>query len=364
MKIVHIIARFNVGGTATWIGNLSQSLNTAGHKSYILAGNVQEGEEEDSRFLECGGIRVSKLGRRVSLFSDFKALFEIRKRLREIEPDVVNTHTAKAGVLGRLATISLGRNRPAIVHTIHGHLFRGYFNPLGVYIVNLVERNLSRFTDVMLFAGEKVKEDCHNRGIVFQKSSKVVMPGVVVPPSEVVSSEKIAIGWLARFAQVKRPDRVIELAHKYPNVSFFLGGDGPLRSKIENSSPSNCHFVGWTKPEEFWPKCTIALLTSENEALPISLIEAQMYGLPCVATPAGSTIEVVIDQENGFIAKNFEVESLCEGLDQLIKNQSLRQELGKKGKRRALELFSISRQLHDHLEAYKLAIIVGKKPWH
>jgi glycosyltransferase involved in cell wall biosynthesis len=358
MKIVHIIARFNVGGTATWIDNLSQSLNAAGNESYILAGYVQEGEEEDSRFLECGGIRVSNLGRKVSLFSDFKAFFEIRKRLVEIAPDVVNTHTAKAGVVGRLATLSLGRNRPAIVHTIHGHLFRGYFNRLGVYIVNLIESNLSRITDVMLFAGEKVKEDCLHRGIVFQKSSKVVMPGVKVQPSEVISSEKITIGWLARFAQVKRPDRVIELAHKYPDISFYLGGDGPLRSTIEHSAPSNCHFVGWTKPEEFWPKCTIALLTSENEALPISLIEAQMYGLPCVATPAGSTIEVVIDKENGFMAKNFEVESLYEGLDKLINNQSLRKLLGARGKERSTELFSISRQLHDHIEAYKLAISI------
>jgi glycosyltransferase involved in cell wall biosynthesis len=361
MIIIHIIARFNVGGTATWIGNLSQSLNSAGNDSCILAGFVQEGEEEDPRFLECGGIRVPNLGRKVSLFSDFKAFFEIRKKLREISPDVVNTHTAKAGVVGRLATLSLGGNRPAIVHTIHGHLFKGYFNRLGVYLVNLVERNLARITDVMLFAGEKVKEDCLNRGIVFQKSSKVVMPGVMVQSSEMVPSEKITIGWLARFAQVKRPDKVIKLAHKYPNISFFLGGDGPLRSKIEDSAPSNCHFVGWTKPEEFWPKCSIALLTSENEALPISLIEAQMYGLPCVATPAGSTIEVVIDQENGFVAKNFEFESLCQGLDKLMNNQSLRQELGARGKKRALELFSISRQLHDHIEAYKLAINVRKK---
>ncbi len=360
MKVVHIIARFNVGGTATWIANLSQSLNSSGVESYILAGFVQKGEEEDSRFLGCGGIRVSHLGRKVSLFSDVKAFFEIRAKLRELAPDVVNTHTAKAGVVGRLAAISLGKHRPAIVHTIHGHLFRGYFNRVGVFAVNLIERNLSRITDVMLFAGERVKEDCLNRGIVFQRISKVVMPGVMVPAAKAIASKSITVGWLARFAEVKRPDRVIELARRYPKVSFFLGGDGPLRSGLENNAPSNCHFMGWTKPEDFWPRCNIALLTSENEALPISLIEAQMYGLPCVATPAGSTVEVVINGENGFISETFDTESLCQGLDELIDNQSLRESLGAKGKARALELFSIQRQLRDHLDAYKIATSFGK----
>jgi glycosyltransferase involved in cell wall biosynthesis len=182
----------------------------------------------------------------------------------------------------------------------------------------------------------------------------------MVPPATAIASEPITIGWLARFAEVKRPDRVLELAHRYPEVSFFLGGDGPLRSGLENNAPSNCHFIGWTKPEDFWPRCNIALLTSENEALPISLIEAQMYGLPCVATPAGSTVEVVINGENGFISETFETEGLCEGLNQLIDNQTLRESLGAKGKARALKLFSIQRQLHDHLEAYKIAISFGK----
>ena len=94
MRVLHIIARFNVGGTATWISNLSQSLDQAGHKSFVMSGYVQEGEEEDSRFKSIGGVHVPNLGRRIALVGDIKALFEIRAQIKQIDPDVINTHTA------------------------------------------------------------------------------------------------------------------------------------------------------------------------------------------------------------------------------------------------------------------------------
>jgi glycosyltransferase involved in cell wall biosynthesis len=357
MRILHIIARFNVGGTATWISNLSQSLNHAGHESFVLSGRVQKGEVEDSRFKSIGGMHVTNLGRKIALAGDIKALFAIRSQIKQINPDVINTHTAKAGVLGRLAALSLGAKRPALVHTIHGHLFRGYFNKLTVTLISRIESLLSRYTEVMLFAGEKVKTDCMDQGIKHQLESRIVMPGLSSLAPKSRTRTKITVGWLARFAKVKQPKLVLELATIFPEVNFLLGGDGPLRTETVKMAPSNCTFFGWVEsPEEFWAQCDIALLTSDNEALPISLIEAQMCSLPCVTTPAGSASEVVIDGINGFVSREFSSESLGEPLLKLINDSSLRRRLGNQGRIRANEIFSLERQLSDHIEAYQLAI--------
>jgi glycosyltransferase involved in cell wall biosynthesis len=125
---------------------------------------------------------------------------------------------------------------------------------------------------------------------------------------------------------------------------------------VKRATP-NCTFIGWTtSPIKFWAECDIALLTSDNEALPISLIEAQMCSLPCVTTPAGSASEVVIDGINGFVSREFSSESLSEPLLKLINDGSLRNLLGGQGRIRASEIFSLKRQLSDHIEAYQLAI--------
>ena len=128
MRVLHIIARFNVGGTATWITNLSEELVRMGHEVHLLAGEVESNEKEDERFSVLGGIRIKGLSRRVSMFSDLNSIFEIRKQIRAIKPDVINTHTAKAGVVGRIANLLLFSRKAPIVHTVHGHLLTGYFS--------------------------------------------------------------------------------------------------------------------------------------------------------------------------------------------------------------------------------------------
>jgi glycosyltransferase involved in cell wall biosynthesis len=356
MKVVHVIARFNVGGTATWIGNLSKSLVREGHESYVLAGVVQTGETQDPRFEEINGIRIGTLGRKIALWSDLKSILEIRKIIKELSPDVINTHTAKAGVIGRLAAFSLGRNRPAVVHTIHGHLLIGYFGQGGTRLVTLIERFMSRITDVMLFAGERVKEDCLAHGISHQKASFIVMPGVSIVSSKKRSGQSITVGWLARFAVVKRPERVLEVAHQLPEVNFVLGGDGPLREEMQSAASENCAFLGWVAPENFWSQVDIALLTSDNEALPISLIEAQLCGLPSVCTPAGSAPEVVVDQVNGFVAKTFDSSELSKLVRELVTNSRLREKMGSSAQQRAEQMFSLNKQVKDHLKAYSTAI--------
>jgi len=361
MKVLHIIARFNVGGTATWISNLSNSLTSSGHESILLVGEVQRGEIEDTRIQNMKHQRIEGLGRSISPLKDLKALIGIRRFIQELSPDLINTHTAKAGILGRLANLSLGKKRVASVHTIHGHLMTGYFAKPFVALVSLVERILASRTDVLLFAGQKVMDDCLSAGIKGRGSSQVVMPGIPDLEFSPKNSTKLTVGWLARFASVKRPDRVLGIAKEFPEVAFLLGGKGPLFESIVNQAPDNCNFTGWQSPETFWSTCDIALSTSDNEALPISMIEAQLRELPCLVTPAGSSSEVVLDGENGLVARDFEVSTLVRLLKILVSDENMRKEMGRRARIRALKVFSPARQLEDHLSAYRKAIEVRGK---
>ena len=123
----------------------------------------------------------------------------------------------------------------------------------------------------------------------------------------------------------------------------------------KESAPNNISFLGWSNPDKFWSEMDICLLTSDNEALPISIIEAQLNGLPTVATDVGSTSEVVIDGESGYLT-SVDIDEMVEKLTTLSENSNLREEMGKKAKARAREVFSPQRQRDDHIAAYKMAI--------
>jgi len=254
----------------------------------------------------------------------------------------------------------LGKRRKPLVHTLHGHLLHGYFSKPIIRLVVIVERVLSSFTDLTIFAGRNVQLDCLNVGIGKLDQSAVIYPGVSEAklPKESANrtkSDRLRIGWLGRVTRIKRPDRVLEIARKLPNLDFYIGGEGDLLKTCKESAPNNISFLGWSNPNEFWREMDICLLTSDNEALPISIIEAQLYGLPTVATDVGSTSEVVIDGESGYLT-SVDIDEMVEKLTTLSENSSLREEMGKRAKARAKETFSPQKQRDDHIAAYKMAI--------
>ncbi|NDC48560.1 MAG: glycosyltransferase family 1 protein [Micrococcales bacterium] len=360
MRVLHIIARFNVGGTAAWIHELTKNLSGVGIESLVATGEVGKSEFESQLLQELNYTHMKGLGNSVNPLQDLKAFWEIRNLIKSYNPDVVNTHTAKAGLLGRLANFSLGEGRKPLAHTLHGHLLYGYFPKPIVRLVVIIEKVLSSFTDLIIFAGEKVQLDCLNVGIGKLDQSVVMYPGV----SEVklskesarrTESDRLRVGWLGRVTKIKRPDRVLEIAGKLPNLDFYVGGEGDLLKTCKESAPNNVSFLGWSNPHEFWREMDICLLTSDNEALPISIIEAQLNGLPTVATDVGSTSEVVIDGESGYLT-SVDIDEMVEKLTTLSENSNLREEMGKKAKARAREVFSPQRQRDDHIAAYKMAI--------
>jgi glycosyltransferase involved in cell wall biosynthesis len=363
MKILQVIARVNRGGTARWIEELITSLRSSGHEVLLVAGHVQAGETEDGAFEKLGGIRIENMGRSVSLFSDLKSIIEVRKLIIKLKPDLINTHTAKAGLIGRLAAASILRNRPTIVHTYHGHLLYGYFPKWKSNILVLIEKFLASLSDVLIAAGDKVKSDLIEAGIGKENQYFVARPGVEILRLESreqirlrmnFQEDQLIVGWLGRLAPIKRPDRVIEIAKVLNETIFLIGGDGEFLSSLETDLPKNVRLLGWTRPEEMWAVSDIALLTSDNEAQPISLIEASLAGLPVVAENVGSVSEVVSSEETGLLVSNH-VERI-QALKRLLASPELRKKMGAAGANYCAEKFGPKQFLDSHLKAYETAI--------
>lgn len=356
MKIVQIIARVNQGGTAKWLETLVIGLRAKGHEIYLLAGAVEENEKEDPCFNELNGTRVAGLGRSVSISADLKAIKSIRKLLKVIKPDVVNTHTAKAGAIGRIAAIGLGIR---VIHTYHGHLLYGYFSKPKTKVIILIERTLGFFSTAFISVGSQVKDDLIQAGIGKIAKFTVIAPGISTPKfidrtlarSQFgIHGDDVVVGWLGRVEKIKRPDRVVELANELPNNLFLLGGEGSLLATIKTERPNNLKLVGWSTPENFWPAADIALLTSDNEGLPTALIEAGYAGIPTVTLNVGSVAEIVIDGVNGFVVSN--LNEFVQALERLNSDPALRKTLGEKARELAIEKFGVDGFIHKHLAVY------------
>ena len=357
---MHVISRYNQGGTAAWLNVLIDEQRKKGHQVTLLAGYVQGEEHEDSGFAKNSGIRIENLGKKISLLTDLKAIFEVRKQIKIHKPELINTHTSKAGLIGRLAAFSILKNRPAIVHTYHGHILYGYYGALATKVFTLIEILLSYITDVFLVSGKKVEKELREAKVIRGATTFQVRPGISeIQISTIRSEEKLlTIGWLGRLTQIKRPDRVIELAKLFPAVQFLIGGEGELRDELEKSAPANLKFLGWVNASDFWSNCDIALLTSDNEAQPIALIEASMQGLPVIAENVGSVSDVIIDMQNGLLVSSDAHRE--KALQALIDDKNLRERLGRVARQMAQDNFGIRQFIEGHETAYQEALKINQ----
>lgn len=352
IKILHVIARLNVGGTARYVGDLVQNIPD----SALATGYVQGGEIEDSVVSSIKIYRVDHLGRKISFIQDIRAFIELRKLIRDLRPQVVHTHTFKAGLLGRL--ISGDHMR---VHTFHGHLFHdSAFSQVEKRVITLVEKFLARRTDVLISVGERVGLELRKAGIGPSREWVSISPGVrSLPLISKVDARSVLnldpglfyVGWMARMTGVKNPLLLLEIAEHMPTVNFVMAGGGELLEHIKSKAPRNVQVIGWTNASIFWSAVDVAISTSENEGMPIALIEAQLSGVPVVATNAGSSAEVVTDGVSGFIT-NMSIDVLVAALDDLISNPKLIANMSSAAARLSVEKFDPQHMLEAHADIY------------
>ena len=365
LVVLQIIARLNLGGTAKYLITLNDGLNKAGIKSLVATGYVQTGEIEDLEIKKLKPIRIKNLGRKISLINDFKAAREIRKVIAKVSPDIIHTHTFKAGLLVRVQRKKIEKylgKRIKFVHTYHGHLFDDpEFKGIKSIAVNWIEKKLSKSSDQLITVGEKVKADLDSRRIQAKNKTISIQPSVkplklisknmALRKYKVKDTKRIRVLWLARVTGVKNPERAVEIAGSMPKIDFYFAGGGDLLEKIKNQAPNNLKVLGWQDAKSILPIADLFLSTSENEGMPIALIEAQLAGIPVVATNVGSVSEVVINNKTGFVYSKSNAE-LITAIGKLAENKSLRTKFGANGKAYALKMFSEKQLISAHKELY------------
>ena len=365
MVVLQIIARLNLGGTAKYLITLNGGLNKFGIKSLVATGYVQTGEIEDLEVKKLKPIRIKNLGRKISLINDFKAAKEIRKVVIKVSPDVIHTHTFKAGLLVRAQKNrleeSLGK-KIKFVHTFHGHLFDDpEFKGFKALVIKAIEKRLSKGSDQLITVGEIVKSDLDGKGI-YGKNKTISIPPAVTPLEllskksalkkfRVQDQKRIRVLWLARVTGIKNPQRVIKISKKLTEIDFYLAGGGDLLERVRNQAPRNLRVLGWQDAKSVLPIADIFLSTSENEGMPIALIEAQLAAIPVVATNVGSVPEVILHNKSGIICSKSNDE-LISGIKKLAQSKSLRYKFGKAGRVHALKRFSEKDLISAHKKLY------------
>jgi glycosyltransferase involved in cell wall biosynthesis len=353
----------NVGGPAAIVTGLLDSPDMDVH---ALVGDVGADEADylELRAPSAPVIRVPGLGRAVRPTDDVRALLGIISQIRRLRPDIVHTHTAKAGALGRVAATVTGVG--GRVHSFHGHLLHGYFSPAVTRSVVLAERALATVTERLVAVGEGVGSELLAAGIGKADQYVVIPPGVTLPgPVPERAEARGALGlpvdgavvvFVARLIPVKRPDRMLAVARALPEVTFVVAGDGPLHDEVAAGAPANVRLLGWRADvENVYGAADLILLTSDNEGMPVTLIEAALCGVPAVTTNVGSTGEVVVDGVTGRTVP-CAVAPLVGAVRELLADDDRRRAMGEAARRRAQAEFGIERTTAMHASLYETVL--------
>ncbi len=274
-------------------------------------------------------LRIPRMRREVGL-RDAVAFAHLVRTLRRFRPDVVHTHAAKAGTLGRLAALACGGARPRVmVHTFHGHSLSGYFSSPTAAMFLRIERFLARRTTRLVAVSEEVRADLVRLGVAPPEQIEVIRLGFDLSRFQAGEAARAArraelraalgiprdarvVTIIARLVPIKRVDRFLQMAERLagqdPGVWFLVAGDGELRGELQAIalSPELAPRVVWAGFQQDVPGVCFAsdvvVLTSDNEGTPVSLIEAQAAGVPVVSTRVGGAATVVGDRPGALVA--------------------------------------------------------------
>jgi glycosyltransferase involved in cell wall biosynthesis len=372
-RVMLVIARMNVGGPAVLVADLMRNLDSSKFEVRLVTGYCDENESDylDEVATDIKAIRVPGFGRSISIGNDLKAFFLLMREIRRFRPDVVHTHTAKAGVLGRVAAF-LARPSAKRIHTFHGHLLHGYFGFRKVQIVVFLEKMLGLITYKFVSIGNVVKADLVKAGIAKDRKFEVIYPGLqnlnLYPKLEArktlgLDPRKIYVVYVGRLTQIKRPDRLIDLGRSlkasHPTTHLMIVGAGELLedSTVKSESESlPVTFLGWRNDIDMILSASdIAVLCSDNEGIPLTLIQASQAGLPIVSTNVGSVSDIVLDGVNGLLTE-VSSKGLIEGVSALLDDPVLGHRFGKAGQERAREFFSSRAMVERHQRLYSQSL--------
>ena len=369
-----------MGGPALHVAYLTAGLADRGYETTLVAGTLARGEGSMAYVAEDLGVRVVKLealSREISPVRDAVSVFRLARLIREQRPQILHTHTAKAGTVGRLAALLAGDARPPIVvHTFHGHVLRGYFGPLKSQAFRLLERLLARVTTRLIAVSPQVRDDLVSLGVAPAGKFSVVRLGVElgervqtqVAGEEArarlgIRPERFVVGWVGRMTGVKRIGDVLESLAKVRergiDAVLVMVGDGPDRGAVEQRASElgiirHCYLLGYQEDVSGWYQAFDTLiLPSANEGTPVVVIEALAAGCPVVATSVGGVPDVVHDGVDGFLVPAGDVDQLAERLARLAGDPKLRASMGDAGRASLPARYAVERLVDDVDELYR-----------
>lgn len=346
---MHVIARMNIGGPAREISNLLTQLDSSEFHQTLITGNCTADEEDYLTHAPTQSevITLDGFGRRIGLWTDVKSLARLAWLIRQMAPDVVHTHTTKAGVLGRLAAL-LSLRHPQVVHTYHGHLLSGYFSPLKTWFYIRIESALSRMSDALVTVGKAIEEELISAGIGRRDQYRTIQTELCLReiPDKLESrlrleipADAFVVSTVGRVTKIKRLDRVVDAARRlgprYPKLMFVIVGGGEqeaaLRKMIADENLP-IRMLGWRLDIEcILGASDLVLLTSDSEGAPLSLIEAALAGVPVVSTNVGSVSEIVVNGKTGWLCKK-NTDDICNALEDLITDDAKRIAFGSRAR--------------------------------
>ena len=331
--------------------------------------SVAEGEGARTRFLP-------ELAQPVSPASDLRALLKLRSLVRSFRPDIVHTHTAKAGFLGRQAALSAGAAQPALVHTFHGHVLEGYFGPAKERLFRGLETRLGRRTDRLIGVSEATVADLVRLGVAERARFRVIPLGLdlsgfaslgeaerAASRAELgVGEDEVLVSFVGRVVPIKRLHLLLEAVavarSAGARVRLAVAGDGEIRADLEAQAQGLglgevVSWLGYRRDlQPLAAAADIAAVSSANEGTPVSLIEAAAAGVPAVSTDVGGVAEVVADGKTGILVPSGDAEALSQALVRLAGDAELRARYGAAARESALGRYSIERLLADIQEMY------------
>jgi glycosyltransferase involved in cell wall biosynthesis len=387
VKILRIIARLNMGGPALHVAYLTEGLTKRGYDTTLVAGSLTRGEDSMAFVADAHGVetvRIDELGREISPLRDLMATIRLARLIRKEHPQILHTHTAKAGTVGRVAALLAGSRRPPIiVHTFHGHVLRDYFGPVRSLLFRLLERWLAARTTALIAVSPQVRDDLVSLGVARRERFVVIRLGIelderVTPELDGradsrrylgIRGDRFVVGWIGRMTAVKRTDDVLiafkRLRDSGVDAVLCMVGDGPDRPQLEQRAHElglarDTVFLGYQGDvAPFYAAFDALVLPSGNEGTPVSVIEALAAELPVVATRVGGVPDVVREGEDGFLVEAGATDDLADRLGRLARDPDLRARMGKKGRERVLPRYAVDRLVDDVDELYRSLLSAG-----
>jgi glycosyltransferase involved in cell wall biosynthesis len=359
------------------------------YETLLVAGTKQYSEESSEFITQSLGvsfISIPEMQREINFANDLIAYRKIKKIISDFKPDIVHTHAAKAGTLGRLAAHSL--KVPVIVHTFHGHVFHSYFNPVKSKIFLNIERYLARRSTAIVAISEKQKKELGMKYKVCVPEKITVVPlgfdlgkfqGNIPEKRKMfrekyfVCEDEIAIGIIGRLVPIKNHVMFLKAMKRVfgattKKVRVFIIGDGESRAPLlelaeklnfdftyfpDDERKAQVTFTSWMKDADVAVSgCDIIALTSYNEGTPVSLIEAQAGNKPVVSTKAGGTENVVVPDVTALLCNSADEKTFAENSLKLVEDDALRKKMSEQGWEFVKEKFHYTQLVNNMSKLY------------